>query len=503
VNIAHHLDVAAAHFPDRPAILFEGTTLTYRQLQRAVDRAAHGLIELGIDTGDRVALFLPNIPGFAIAYLAVQKIGAIAVSVNVMLTTDELEHVLSDSGAAAIVTTAVLLPCLVPLIGQNVPAERVILAEGSAPGYRGLEELGTDNPFTAREMHRDGPAGILYTSGTTGKQKGAVLSHGNVVSNTFATSHALRVDPDDRLMLFLPLFHCFGQNFIMNTAFASGASIVLHRRFAPEEVLRSIGRDGVTMFFAVPTIYIGLLDAGVPPESLGGIRYYFSAAATMPVEIAERWRERFGLAIHEGYGLTETSPFASYNHQWHHRPGSVGTAIEMVEIAVVDAEDRPVAVGEWGEILVSGPNVMLGYWNRPEESAAALRGGWFHTGDVGYLDEDGYVFLVDRVKDMINVGGFKIWPREVEEVLYRHAHIKECAVVGVPDARKGEVAIAVVVLHEGAKLTADELNAFCREHMAAYKIPASFEFAADLPKSATGKTLKRVLRDRAVGQASA
>jgi long-chain acyl-CoA synthetase len=503
VNIAQNLERATVHFPDRPAIVFDHQVLTYRELQAAVDRASHGLTAMGVEAGDRVALFLPNIPAFPIAYLAVQKIGAVAVSVNAMLTTDEIHHVLTDSGARTAFTTADLLPRLQPLLEIDISATRTVVCEGTAAGHPLIDDLGAglDERFAARSMDRDDPAAILYTSGTTGQQKGAVLSHGNVVSNMYATGHALRVDPVDRLLLFLPLFHCFGQNFIMNSAFNSGASIVLHRRFVPDAILESIVRDGVSMFFGTPTVYITLLNAGADRRRLKSIRYYFSAAATMPVEVAVRWQETFGRPVHEGYGLTETSPFASYNHEWAHRPGSVGTALEMVELKVVDLEDRGVASNEWGEILIKGPNVMLGYWNRPEESAAALRGGWFHTGDIGYLDPDGYVYLVDRVKDMINAGGFKIWPREVEEVLYRHSAIKECAVVGVPDALKGEAARAVVILHPDADLTVEDLRHYCRAHLAAYKVPQQIDFAAELPKSATGKILKRVLRAQAASPA--
>lgn len=502
MNIAEHLDRAARHFPDKPAILFEGRALSYCALCRAVDQAAHGLVAMGVAAGDRVALFLPNIPEFAVTYLATQKVGAIAVAVNAMLTTEELRYVLADSGARVLFTTAALLSRVQPLVGGDVTAEQIVLCEGACErceGFGTLSALGgaTDAPFVARDMDRDDPAAILYTSGTTGQQKGAVLTHGNVVSNIYATGHAIGVEPTDRLLLFLPLFHCFGQNFIMNTALNSGATIVLHRRFVPEEILDSIERHGVTMFFAVPTVYIALLNAGIDPRRLAGIRYYFSAAATMPVEVAARWLETFGRPVYEGYGLTETSPFASYNHAWAHRPGSIGAPLEMVEMRVVDADDRPVATGVWGEIVIKGPNVMRGYWNRPAETAAALRGGWFHTGDIGYLDADGYLFLVDRVKDMINVSGFKVWPREVEEVLYRHPAVKECAVVGVPDPLKGEVAKAVVVLRPGAELTADALALYCREHLAAYKVPQLIEFVAELPKSATGKILKRVLRERA------
>jgi long-chain acyl-CoA synthetase len=499
VNIAQNLERATVHFPDRPAIVFENQVLTYQELQAAVDRASHGLTVMGVEVGDRVALFLPNIPAFPIAYLAVQKIGAVAVSVNAMLTTDEVHHVLTDSGARTAFTTADLLPQLQPLLGIDVSPERVVLCEGTVAGHPLIDDLGAglEERFTARTMDRDDPAAILYTSGTTGKQKGAVLSHGNVVSNMYATDHALRIDPVDRLLLFLPLFHCFGQNFIMNSAFNSGASIVLHRRFVPEAILESIVRDGVSMFFGTPTVYITLLNAGADPQHLKSIRYYFSAAATMPVEVAVRWQKTFGRPVYEGYGLTETSPFASYNHEWAHRPGSVGTALEMVELKAVDLEDGEVAPNEWGELLIKGPNVMLGYWNRPEETAAALRGGWFHTGDIGYIDPDGYVYLVDRVKDMINAGGFKIWPREVEEVLYQHSAIKECAVVGVPDALKGETAKAVVILQPDAELAVEDLKEYCRAHLAAYKVPQQFEFAAELPKSATGKILKRVLRAQA------
>src|SRR5579884_2080937 len=493
MNIAQNLERAARHFPDQPAIVFEGSQIRYAELEAAVDRVAHGLCDLRVEPGDRVALFMPNIPAFPIAYLAVQKVGAIAVSVNTMLKTAELRHILTDSGAQTIFTTADLLPQLEPLLGDVLPADRVILGEGEAAGFRSLGEMGegAEGRFKAREMDVDDPAAILYTSGTTGKEKGAVLTHGNVVSNMYATGHALRVDPADRLLLFLPLFHCFGQNFIMNTAFNSGATLILHRRFVPPEILDSIPRNGVTMIFGVPTVYIALLNAGVEPEVLAGVRYYFSAAATMPVEIANRWKGRFGKPIYEGYGLTETSPFASYNHEWEHRPGSVGTPVEMVEMRVVDDEDRELPPGEWGEILIKGPNVMRGYWNRPAETAETLRGGWFHTGDVGYMDEDGYIFLVDRVKDMINAGGFKIWPREVEEVLYQHPAVKECAVVGVPDPVRGEAAKAVIVAHAEDQVTPEELEAYCVERMAAYKVPHEIELVSELPKNPTGKILKR------------
>jgi long-chain acyl-CoA synthetase len=493
MNIAQHLERAARHFPTRAGIVFEGRAITYATLQERVDRTAYALLQLRIKPGDRVGLFLPNIPEFAIAYLAIQKVGGIAVSANVMLTTAELEYLLEDSGARVLFTAAALAGAWQPLASDLT----VVVCEGEVPGYPTLQGLTATPaaPFRAREMERDDPAAILYTSGTTGKQKGATLSHGNLVSNAFAGAHVQGIMPDDRLLLFLPLFHVFGQNAILNTSLAAAATVVLQRRFDPEETLSAIERDRVTMFFAVPTIYIALLNLGVHPTRLAKVRYYFSAAATMPVEIANRWRETHGQPIVEGYGLTETAPFASYNHIWQHKPGSVGTPIENVEVAVLDPDDNDVAPGTWGEICIKGPNVMLGYWNRPEESALALRHGWFHSGDIGYIDADGYIFLVDRVKDMINSAGFKIWPREVEEVLFTHSAIKECAVVGLPDDLKGEIPAVFVVLRDGASLTADELEGFCRQKLAAYKVPRRIEFVASLPKNATGKILKRALRD--------
>jgi long-chain acyl-CoA synthetase len=499
MNIAQLLDSSAQHFADRPAILFGERAVSYAALREQVDRVASGLANRGIGAGDRVALFLPNIPEFATVFLAAQKVGAIAVSMNVMLTADEVRYILDDCCPRLLFTVGGLMPAVTPLIGTLLGADQVIICEGAAEAFVSLAAFsadGTNVPFATRAMEPNSPASILYTSGTTGRQKGATLSHANVLSNVHAVREYLRIEPADRLLLFLPLFHCFGQNFIMNAALASGATLVMHRRFETESVLASTEGDRVTMFFAVPTIYISLLNAGVAPARLASVRYFFSAAAALPAEVAERWHSRFGRPIHEGYGLTETSPFATYNHEWSHRPGSQGTSIPLVDISIMDENDQPVPTGGWGEICITGPNVMLGYWNRPAETAEALRGGWFHSGDVGYLDDDGYLYIVDRTKDMINSAGFKIWPREVEEVLYTYAGVQECAVVGVPDSIKGEVAKAYVVAKPGVELAVDQVEAFCRQRLATYKIPREYEFIAEIPKNATGKILKRVLRER-------
>jgi long-chain acyl-CoA synthetase len=496
VNIARAVERAAGRFPGQPAIVFEDHVWSYLELERAASRTAGALRAWGIGPGDRVALFLPNIPAFAVAYLAILKLGGIAVSANVMLTTEELARLLEDSGARAVFTVEALWPRLAALTGDGLRPDRVAICEGEVEGLSTLEALGAGQAeeYPGRDMEPGAPAAILYTSGTTGRQKGATLSHGNVVSNVRAVQRYMRMGPADRVLVTLPLFHVAAQNVLMNGGFSAAATLVLQRRFDVGRCADAVEAHRVTVVTGVPTIYIALLNARIPPSALASVRFWKSAAATMPVEIARRWHDTYGRTILEGYGLTETSPAATFNHEREYRPGSVGTPVEMVDMRVVDEEDREARVGAWGEVVFRGPNVMLGYWNRPEETRSAMRGGWFHTGDIGYLDDDGYLYLVDRVKDMINSAGFKIWPREVEEVLYRHPAVAECAVVGVPDGLRGEVAKAFVVLRPGALPDAAQLDAHCRAHLATYKVPRAYEVADELPKSPAGKILKRALR---------
>lgn len=497
MNVIQSVERAAKFFPDKVAIIFESQQITYTELNRRANRLANALKAKGIEKGDRVALYLPNIPEFAVCYLAALKIGAIAVSVNPMLKAEELKYLVNDSGSVLLFTVEDLLP---NVRRDDYPAlANVLVCEGEGHGNPSLESWlsgGTDELRTA-DMNSEDTAAILYTSGTTGFPKGAMLTHGNVVSNIWATVHHAGFNLNDRMPLFLPLFHVFGQNFIMNATFTACATLVMYRRFVPDQVLDSIGRDHVTMFFAVPTIYINLLNMDLSKYDLSSIRYEFSAASTMPQEISAQWTERFGRPVLEGYGLTECSPFACYNHDFRHKFGSVGAPIENFEIKIFDENDGEVPLGEWGEICIKGPGVMSGYWNRPEETSAALRNGWLHSGDIGTMDDEGFVFIVDRVKDMVNVAGFKVWPAEVEQYLYRHPAVKELAVYGVPHPEKGETVRVAVVLKENEEVTTEEIIAFCRERMADYKVPASVEFIEELPKSATGKILKRVLRDQA------
>ncbi len=495
MNIAAHVARTARAHPRRPAILFEGGVVDYCTLEANVARLAGALAARGVKRGDRVALYLPNIPAFALAYLAVVRAGAMAVSINAIFKSEEAKYILNDSGARVVFTTAELL--------QHVPRadcpalEHVVNCEGTADADTLGEWLAAAGPLPIADMRADEPAALLYSSGTTGFPKGVTLSHGNIVSNIRTAAKYSGYRPDDRLAMFLPLFHVFAQNYIMNGGFEAGATLVLWRRFVPDQVIADIGRLGVTMFFGVPTIYIALLNAGVPRAQLASLRYCFSAAATMPQEIARRWHDTYGHDVHEGYGLTETSPFAAYNHLTSHRFGSVGTAVEGFEVRIFDEQDREVKRGEWGEIVIRGPGVMQGYWNKPQDTATALRGGWFHSGDIGRQDEDGYVFIVDRVKDMINVSGFKVWPAEVEHYLYQIPGVKEVAVYGAPDPVKGESVRVAVVAQAGATLSGEDVIAWCRDKLAAYKTPARVDVVADLPKSATGKILKRVLREQA------
>lgn len=496
MNLASSLEKHAAQSPARPAILFEGRTITYADLDASASRLAQALRALGIAAGDRVALFLPNVPEFAVAYYAAQKLGAISVTINAIFRSAEVEYLVNDSGAKVVFTVADL--------ALHVPRERcpalahVVLCEGEAAGLPTLAQwcAGYDGAFASVDCAPDAPAALLYSSGTTGFPKGVTLTQSNIASNIAQSAKCSGYRADDRLAAFLPLFHVYGQNYIMNAAVLAGATLVLFRRFVPDQVLESIQRDRITMFFGVPTIFIALLAMDLSPWDLSSIRYEMSAAATMPEEISRRWAQQFGRRVYEGYGLTECSPFACYNDLVEHRFGSVGRAVEGFELAIFDEADRELPKGEWGEIVIRGPGVMQGYWNRPADTAQALRGGWLHSGDIGRMDGDGYVFIVDRVKDMINVSGFKVWPAEVEQYLYKLPQVQEVAVYGVLHPEKGEQVVAAVVPRAGQDVSAEQIIAYCRANIAAYKVPARVDIVTELPKSATGKILKRVLRDQ-------
>jgi len=496
MNIVQLIEQNAQLHPERPAVIFDGVTTTYGELAAGVARAAGSLAALGVARGDRVALFMPNIPSFLTVFLATVRLGAIAVPVNAKLTGTELQALLLDSGARILATTAALRDA--NYTERLTQVRHVLIAEGDAGEDLSLAAImaSADPIDSIEEMLPNDPAAILYTSGTTGQSKGATLSHGNVDFVMRAKVEYMGVTPQDRLLLFLPISHCFGLNAVLNVALAAGACVILHRGFEMEKVLGSIERDRATMFFAVPTTFILMLEK-VAPEQLRPLRYFFSAADILPRTVEERWLARFGFPIHQGYGLTECSPFATYNHVDGPRPGSVGVAIHDVEIAIGDLRDgRLLPSGERGEVLVRGPNVMLGYWQRPEETAASIRDGWLHSGDIGRVDAEGFLEIEDRLKDMVIVGGANVYSAEVEQVLRQIDEVQDVAVYGKPDAVLGERVCAAVVLRAGQTTSAESVKSFCSARLAEFKVPSEFEFVADLPKGPTGKVLKRALRER-------
>ncbi len=465
-----------------------------RSKSRPVQRATPWVVPThGVGRGDRVGLYLPNCPQFVIGYLAVLKCGAIAVSLNCFWKRDEVGFALADSGTRVVLTDAALEANIPrPLL----PTLHAVLRIEDWPALLATHVEAPPAP----ELAADTPAVIVYSSGTTGMPKGCTLSHGNVVSNIEAKVRLLRIAPDDRLLLFVPVFHCFGQNAVLNAGLQAGATLLLERRFGVERILEVVRAESPTMFFGAPPAFTMLIERALPAD-LASLRYYFSAAAPLPLSVALRWHETFGQPIHEGYGLTETSPFASYNHETHFRLGSVGVPIPGVQMRVV-APDSGAELGphEVGEITIRGPNVMLGYWGQPEETARAVRDGWFHTGDLGYRDEDGYYFLVDRLKDMINVGGLKVSPAEVEQVLRSHPGVAAAGVYALPDPVLGERVAACVVRTAPAAATPEDLVTHCRERLASYKAPVQVDFVAALPASPTGKLLRRDLRALAAGR---
>lgn len=507
MNIAENLERTARYHPDRTALIFKDRRWTFRELDRDVSSLASGFEELGLAQGERIGVHLPNGPEFVLAYYAANKIGVVPIALNVVYKTDELAYIINDGEAAAVITAGAVAQSLPPK--SEMPSVRHLIRVGSAssgpsgaavsPAMSAIDfgSLRGDPGLRAKDLDRGETCAILYTSATTGRPKGVMLTHENVVSNTYAVNHHLRMTPDDRGLCALPLFHCFGQNFIMNALVNAGGSLVLQERFVLEEFMGAVGGHGVTLFYAVPTMYIVILASDMKQHDLSSLRLCFSAAASLPNEAERQWKARTGHDIHQGYGLTECSPFASYNHEVAFRPGSVGTPIENVEMKVVDpATGLEVANGELGELVIKGPNVMKGYFRNPEATAQAVRQGWLHSGDIGYRDPAGYFYVVDRVKDMINVSGFKVFPREVEEVLFLHPAVKEAAVVGMPDAVRGEAVKAFVVVKEGHAVDAGRLQALCREKVASYKVPDTVEFVAALPKNPTGKILKKELRGR-------
>lgn len=498
MNIFEHLSNTARILPDNEAVLFEGQRFSYSQLEAMSTAAADLLSRSGVQRGDRVAIMLPNVPAFIVWYYATQRIGAIAVSLNTRLTAREVVGLVADCTAKAIVGFEATLSAVQSELPKCVENQFSSNEIGDQCDGDLLAKI--SNPIAPVGSEPDEAAVILYTSGTTGFAKGATLSHANVRSNVHAFNHLCNMQSHDRILLAVPLFHCFGQNALLNSALNVGATLVLQRRFDPLEVKQLMKTEQITQLYGVPMMF-QLLQESCEPSDMVSLNYCFSAAATLPIQTAKRWQDKFGLPVNEGYGLTETSPFASYNHRVKFVPGSIGTPIDNVEMKIVDSQTgSECPVGELGEIAIRGPNVMLGYWNRPEDTNLAVRDGWFYSGDIGRQDESGFFFIVDRVKDMISVGGQKVFPAEVERVMLDHPAIAQVAVVGIPDDVFGEKVVAFIVASESntnQTSLAEQLKQAATKDLAGFKVPREFVFIDELPRNPSGKILKRELRDSA------
>jgi long-chain acyl-CoA synthetase len=513
LNLAGIVESAARRFPNETALIFAGERTTHAELRAAVRRAANGLLGLGVRPGDKVALMVPNRPEFTIAYFGILMIGATVVPLNTLFVGEEVGYHLRDSDAVLLITWEEQEAAARAGMELAENCRQLVVAhqrpEGRPPGAVSFAALlGAASPMAdLASTMPDDTAVILYTSGTTGRPKGAELTHFNLWSNAQWSNERSQSVVPGRMVSFgpgsiglvaLPLFHSFGQSCLQNCLLFNGAAISYLPRWNPEEALRRMDEDGVTHFAGVPTMYFALLhspDAG--RYRLERLRYCLSGGAPMPVEVMAAFEETYRGRILEGYGLSETSPVATFHTpEFPRRPGSVGKPIDGCEVQVWDDADRQLPVGQVGEVVIRGHNIMKGYYKRPEATAEAMRGGWFHSGDLGRLDEEGYLYIVDRKKDMILRGGFNVYPRELEEVIYAHPAILEAAVLGVPDPEHGEEVVAVLALKEGCALTREEFTAYCKQRMAAYKYPRRIEFRDTLPKGATGKILKRELRDQ-------
>lgn len=485
-NLAAFLTASAATSPDAPAIRLDDIVLSYEALNESSARFAGHLVANGLQVGDRVGIMLPNVPYFAVAYYGVLRAGGVVVPMNVLLKERETGFYLSDSGARFIVVWHDFFEAAqAGGNGANASCLEVM------PGR--FEQLLADAEPSHEVVEReaDDTAVILYTSGTTGTPKGAELTHANLAGNVETVVEMLKLTPADVILGALPLFHSFGQTTGLNAAIASGACLTMIPRFDPSKAIKMLDRDAVTVFEGVPTMFAAMLHTGARP-SKSTLRLCVSGGAALPGEVLRGFEDAFGCMVLEGYGLSETSPVSSFNHPDKPRKvGSIGTPIEGVEMRLHNLNDEGV-----GEIAIRGGNVMRGYWNRQDATDEVLDSeGWFHTGDLARVDEDGYYFIVDRSKDMIIRGGYNVYPRQIEDVLYEHPAVREAAVIGIPDAMMGEEVVAVVSLVADAPDgVTDDIQSYVKDRVAAYKYPRQLVVHHDLPKGPTGKILKREIK---------
>ncbi|RWR05176.1 long-chain-fatty-acid--CoA ligase [Siminovitchia fortis] len=528
--VQQYLTDTAKKYPDKTAIHFMGKELTYRELYESSLKLANYLRSLDIRKGDRVAIMLPNSPQAVISYYGILYAGAIVVQTNPLYTERELEYQMKDSGAKAIVGLDLLYPRIMKVMG-NTDLEHVIVTavkdylpfpknviypfiqkrdsgivvkvkhEGNQHLFKEIMN-GASPDEVPIEFDFDNDLALLqYTGGTTGNPKGVMLTHKNLIANATACDAWLykMKKREEKILGLLPLFHVYGMTTVLILGVMQGYKIILLPKFDAKNTLKTIHKQKPTLFPGAPTIYIGLLNhPDFKKYDLSSIESCISGSAPLPVEVQEKFEKATGGKLVEGYGLTETSPVTHANFLWDRErvKGSIGIPWPDTDAMIVSLENgEPLPPGEVGEIAVKGPQVMKGYWNMPEETEKTMKDGWLLTGDLGYMDEKGYFYVVDRKKDMIIAGGFNIYPREIEEVLYEHPSVQEVVVAGVPDAYRGETVKAYVVLKEGASVTEQQLDEFARKHLAAFKVPRIYEFRDELPKTAVGKVLRRNLVD--------
>jgi len=487
-GLADLLTTGARRYGSRSALKLDDAVVTYDMLDEGASRVAGLLRARDLQPGDRVGIMIPNVPHFAVVYYGILRAGGVVVPMNVLLKAREVNFYLSDSGARFLFVWHGFAE-EAQKGADGSPAEAIAIRPGE------FEAMLADSPREPNNVERDpaDTAVILYTSGTTGTPKGAELTQLNMVENCRCSTELMRVSEHDVIFGALPLFHSFGQTCCLNNAVNAGACLTMLPRFEPGRALEIIERDKVTLFEGVPTMYHAMLNhPDRASYDVTCLQTCVSGGSAMPAQVMRGFEEAFGCVILEGYGLSETSPVASFNHLEHERkPGSIGTPIRGVEMRVVDDAGRELAAGEVGEIAIRGHNVMKGYWKRPRETAEAIRDGWLLTGDMASRDEDGFFFIVDRKKDMIIRGGFNVYPREIEEVLYEHPAVLEAAVIGIPDDALGEEVGAALVRRPGAEADADVIRDFVKDRVAAYKYPRRIWFTDERPKGSTGKVLKR------------
>jgi long-chain acyl-CoA synthetase len=491
MNIARNLERSAFFFPSRPVVSEAGVETSYAELNDRANRMATAMIRLGVQPGDHVALCAPNSEDWLAFYFGVLKAGAVAVTMSALLKTDELAVSIDESLPKIIYTHQEKLDGLKDLKRPDV-LEKIICPGGDL-GLDQLDGAGSGS-FKALERDRSDTATILFTGGTTGIPKGVLLTHENITTAINNVVFNERSDENDRALCFLPFNHVFGQMHIMNATILSGGCLELLPSFDMEKVLTAMSTGRVTKFFAVPTIYVRLLSVDGLREKLGSVRYCFSAAASMAAEIVRRWKEETGLSIHESYGLTESASMVTYNHYYRHVVSSVGTPVSGAEIQIRDPEGNIRATGEEGEICIRGRNIMKGYLSRPEETKAVFWDDWFRSGDLGRLDDQGYLYIVDRLKDMIITGGENVYPREIEEVLFSLPEVEECTVIGLPDEEWGERVTALLVPKPGMTIDPTTLSVRLKTKLAPFKVPKEYHVVETFPKSPAGKILKREIR---------